>query len=254
MSDTDPRPVTPSTLFNCFSVTKAISAIALHQLVDQRIVDYTTLVKDVWPEFAANGKHACTIEHVLTHTAGLHTQPGSSASIEQLCDWEYMLKLIATAKPTDAPGVRAMYHYLSFGWLIGGIIRGATRGQHLQQFVRQRIAFPLGIENEMFMGFDKSDPAASLETHKSRIACIVNGFLDSNSGFDPQLLQRVMTAMQGGSGGAMVNGVVEDGVGGNEMSSEDALSAGSPSSSAFVDAMPTLSTQALGEFVCVDLC
>lgn len=40
-----------------------------------------------------------------------------------LCDWHECLKRIAMAAPETEPGQQQQYHYLSYGWLCGGIIQ-----------------------------------------------------------------------------------------------------------------------------------
>ena len=60
--------------------------------------------------------------------------------------------------------MRNQYHYLSYGWIIGGIIRAVT-GQHFKDFVRQRIATPLGVQSEFYVGLDVDNTAV-----RSRIA------------------------------------------------------------------------------------
>lgn len=39
-----------------------------------------------------------------------------------MTDWDECLKRIAMSAPETAPGREQLYHYLSFGWLCGGII------------------------------------------------------------------------------------------------------------------------------------
>ena len=39
-----------------------------------------------------------------------------------LCDWDECLRRIALATPETEPGREQLYHYLSYGWLSGGII------------------------------------------------------------------------------------------------------------------------------------
>lgn len=145
LGTTDPRPVQPDSLFNCFSVVKGIAAAALHILADQRLLQYTDTVGYHWPKFACNGKKEATILHVLTHTAGLHSFPGTTVSLEQLCTWPLIKELLENAAPDTPPGQFASYHILSFGWIIAGIIEQITK-QPFQQFLRQRIAIPLEIE------------------------------------------------------------------------------------------------------------
>src|SRR5690606_23003915 len=43
------------------------------------------------------------------------------------------------------------YHAMTFGWVAGGIIQKAT-GRHIQDVVREDIAEPLGIADQMYIG------------------------------------------------------------------------------------------------------
>ena len=54
LGSSDPRPVTDSTLFNAFSVTKPVVALALLQLIDQGLVALTDKVAQHWPAFGSN--------------------------------------------------------------------------------------------------------------------------------------------------------------------------------------------------------
>ncbi len=196
--DLDPRPVTSDTLFNCFSVSKAVSAVALHQLVEQRLLSYDDPVCSVWPEFAEHGKESCTVRHVLTHSAGLQEFPGRGLTLQELCDWDLMLDAVARAQPTTPPGAITQYHYLSFGWIVGGIVRAVTRGQHLRRHVRQRIAYPLGLENEMFMGLGDEDLPVDYEDLRPRLATVSNAFLDltQDDALTPENLQQMLTQIR----------------------------------------------------------
>jgi CubicO group peptidase (beta-lactamase class C family) len=130
----DPRPVTSSTLFNCFSCTKAVTALALHKLVDASdSVTYNDRVSAHWSDFGAAGKEDVTIEHVLTHSAGLERVGlETTATMSELCNWEHMLAKVARAVPLSPAGEVSKYHFLSFGWIVGGIVRALTGGRHLR--------------------------------------------------------------------------------------------------------------------------
>ena len=61
---------------------------------------------------------------MLNHTSGLHNAM-ADVPIENpllLSDWNECLKNIAMSVPETQPGEQQLYHYLSFGWLCGGII------------------------------------------------------------------------------------------------------------------------------------
>ena len=52
-----------------------------------------------------------------------------------VCDSEAMLAVLEEATPASAAGADTRYHYLTFGWLLEGIVRGVT-GRTLADFVR----------------------------------------------------------------------------------------------------------------------
>ena len=64
------------------------------------------------------------VHHVLNHTSGLHNALAGISEEDQtlLCDFDKCLKRIAMVAPETEPGSQQLYHYLSYGWLCGGII------------------------------------------------------------------------------------------------------------------------------------
>ena len=64
------RPVDADTLFNVFSVSKAVSATAVHIQVERGLIDYDSPVAAYWPEFAQAGKSDVLVRHVLSHVSG----------------------------------------------------------------------------------------------------------------------------------------------------------------------------------------
>lgn len=58
---------------------------------------------------------------------------------------------MANAAPAWEPGTATGYHAITFGWVIGGIIEHAAN-KPFQQLLRDELATPLGIENELFIG------------------------------------------------------------------------------------------------------
>ncbi len=150
MGPDDLRLVQPDTLFNCFSTTKGIAAAALHILADRGQIDYDAPVAQYWPAFAANGKERITVAQAMSHQAGLHAMP-SPATIESLTDWQAGLDWVAGGTPAWEPGTATGYHAITYAWIVGGIVQGAT-GRHIKDVIREEIALPLGVQDEMFVG------------------------------------------------------------------------------------------------------
>ena len=108
MGPIDPRPVTTDTLFNAFSVTKAVTATAIHMLVaDQRIPSYDTPVVEIWPKFGDGGgarKRRITVAHVLAHTSGLASAGPTDNSPQGFGDWPAVKRAMELAEPATEPG------------------------------------------------------------------------------------------------------------------------------------------------------
>lgn len=152
------RRVDGETLFNVYSVTKAVAATAVHMLVDRGQLDYDAPVAGYWPDYAAHGKGETTVRHVLTHRAGVPQMP-DGVTPERMCDWDWMTRAIADLSPLAAPGSSTLYLSMTFGWILGELVRRAD-AQHrsLGRFVREEIAQPLGIA-DLWIGIpDEVEP------------------------------------------------------------------------------------------------
>jgi CubicO group peptidase (beta-lactamase class C family) len=110
-------------------------------------------VAGYWPEFAAHGKDAITVRHVLTHAAGLPHMP-EGVTPEMMCDWDAMCAAIADHTPLWAPGTRTGYQAWTFGWLVGEIVRRVD-GRSIARFARQELCDPLGIR-DFYLGIPEA--------------------------------------------------------------------------------------------------
>ncbi len=147
MGPEDHRPVQADSLFLSFSTTKGVAATALHILADRGVIEYDAPVAKYWPEFAANGKGAVTVAQAMSHQAGLHTAPPNDVTL----DWDRAIDYIANLAPAWEPGTATGYHALTYAWVVGGIVQGAT-GKHIKDVIQELIARPLGVEGEMYVG------------------------------------------------------------------------------------------------------
>ena len=138
------RPWQRDTIVNLFSTTKAVTALAAHILVDRGQLDLDAPVARWWPEFAAHGKQAITPRQLLSHTAGL-AAVRAPLTVDAFYDWPAMTAALAAETPWWEPGTANGYHALSYGYLVGELIRridGRTPGA----FMRDEIARPLGAD------------------------------------------------------------------------------------------------------------
>ncbi|MGI9603122.1 MAG: serine hydrolase domain-containing protein, partial [Acidimicrobiales bacterium] len=144
------EPWESDTLAMCFSTTKGVASFALHLQADKGLIDYDEPVATYWPEFAQNGKEAVTVRHVLSHSAGLHRLRSVIEGAHHMLDWEHMVDALAREKPAYEPGTQAGYHALTYGWLVGEIVRRVTDRQ-LSDVVVDEIAGPLDLDG-LYLG------------------------------------------------------------------------------------------------------
>ncbi len=139
--------VRADTLFYAASTAKGVAASLAHVLAERGDLDYDMTLAQVWPEFGSLGKDQMTVRHVLLHTAGLPgLPPGTTA--EDLCDWDRMCARLAGLRPWWEPGTRFGYHVLTFGFLLGEIMRRVA-GRTVTELLRELVTDPLGIEGEV---------------------------------------------------------------------------------------------------------
>ncbi len=138
-------PWTRDTLAMCFSTTKGVTATCAHVLADRGELDYDERVATYWPEFAQNGKGEITVRQVLSHSAGLHRFGTIIDHGSRILDWEHMTDALARAKPAYEPGTQVGYHAVTFGWLVGELVRRIS-GIPINEFLQKEIAEPLGLD------------------------------------------------------------------------------------------------------------
>ena len=138
-------PWTRDTLPMCFSSTKGVTASCAHVLADRGLLNYDERVATYWPEFAQNGKAEITVRQVLSHSAGLHRFGTIIDRGSRILDWEHMTDALARAKPAYEPGTAVGYHALTFGWLVGELVRRIS-GTPIEKFLQNEIAEPLGLD------------------------------------------------------------------------------------------------------------
>lgn len=138
------EPWDAQTLCPVYSVTKPVSALVVAMLVDQGRLDYDAPVADVWPEFAANGKGAITLAEALSHQGGL---PGFSEPIDAglWLDPPALARELARLKPMWGRGEGSGYHPLTWGYIVGEIVRRAS-GRTVGAILREDVCAPLGID------------------------------------------------------------------------------------------------------------
>lgn len=137
-------PWTADTATVVFSCTKGLVAILAAELVRTGRLDYDALVTDYWPEFGQAGKGHTRVRDLLAHRAGL-SAPREDLNVADILDWETVTGMLAAQEPLWQPGSGYTYHAITYGWLIGEVIRRVA-GESVGAFFARTVTVPLGAD------------------------------------------------------------------------------------------------------------
>jgi CubicO group peptidase (beta-lactamase class C family) len=132
------------TLTLVYSTTKGVTAICAHLLAERGELDLDAPVVDYWPEFGQEGKERVPVRWLLSHRVGLPTLD-ERLSPEEALAWDPAVEALAGQKPLWEPGTKHGYHALTYGWLVGEVIRRVT-GRSPGRFLADEVSDPLGLD------------------------------------------------------------------------------------------------------------
>ena len=135
------KPAINETFFVIMSATKAFTSAAAWLLMQEGKLRPDDRVVQFVPEFGTNGKDAVTVEQCLIHTSAIPYAPHWQK------DWgdrQRRLERFAQWRLDHTPGEKFVYHISANFWPIAEIVERVS-GQAYRDFVRTRIAEPLGL-------------------------------------------------------------------------------------------------------------
>nr|CAJ88234.1 putative esterase [Streptomyces ambofaciens ATCC 23877] len=149
------RPTGPDSVTVLMSVTKGMTAVCVHLLAERGLVDLEAPVSRHWPEFAAAGKAETTVADLLAHRAGLpaFTDDPAGVGLPALLDDVGRVRALASMRPVWKPGTAYLYHALTYGHLLGEVVRRVT-GTSIGAFFARDVAGPLRLD--LWMGLPRS--------------------------------------------------------------------------------------------------
>lgn len=152
------QPWTAATQVNVYSVGKPVIALAVLLLVDRGLVGLDDPIARHWPRFTTDA----SVRQLLTHTAGLPFFPvPRDASAWR--DWDLLCADLTSASPQWPPGTVAAEHALTYGHLLGELVRRVD-GRPPARFVAEEIAGPWRLD----FGFGAAEPARCAELEFDR--------------------------------------------------------------------------------------
>ena len=173
------KPWEEDTVIVVFSTTKGATAICANQLAQEGRLDVDAPVADYWTEFAAAGKESIPVDYLLSHRAGL-AWVDEQLTLEDALAWDPMIHALERQAPVWEPGTAHGYHAVTYGYLVGEVVRRIT-GRSVGTYFRDEIAGPLGLD--FWIGLP--------EAVEPRVAPLIGGLSSSggvDADVDPQAL------------------------------------------------------------------
>jgi CubicO group peptidase (beta-lactamase class C family) len=150
---TTSRPWEEDTLQLFFSTTKGVTAICAHMLAQRGELDLDAPASNYWPEFKAEGKENIPVRQLMSHRAGLPVVD-VDLTPEQVLAWDPIVDALAAQKPIWEPDTKHGYHALTYGWLVGEIIKRVS-GKSVGRFFRDEIGDALDLD--LWIGLPESE-------------------------------------------------------------------------------------------------
>ncbi|MEV0800417.1 serine hydrolase domain-containing protein [Kribbella sp. NPDC050281] len=155
------RPWRADTIAIVASTTKGATAICAHLLAQRGELDLDAPVVDYWPEFGAGGKDQIPVRLLLSHQSGLPVVDGP-LTLEQAYAWDPVIRALEAQKPEWQPGTEHVYHSITYGYLVGELVRRVS-GKSLGTFFADEVAGPLGLNAWIGLPEEQEEKVARIE-------------------------------------------------------------------------------------------
>ncbi|MFT6273974.1 MAG: CubicO group peptidase (beta-lactamase class C family) [Halioglobus sp.] len=136
-------PMRADTPICLYSTSKGITALLMHMLAEDGLINVMDPVAFYAPEFAANGKQNITIHQILAHRGGIPGLP-SDVPLEILWDEDKTWQLLCDAEPIMTDGSKLAYHAITGGFVLDQVIRQVT-GDNINAYIDKKIRQPMGM-------------------------------------------------------------------------------------------------------------
>ena len=159
----DTTPLRVDSVFPINSITKPITATAAMLLVEDGLLGLNRPIRDYLPEVCGAGSEEVLVHHLLTHTSGYSDAEISPILAQKITEGFDAGPCEATQHPavhrwlsvcyphpvSKPPGSTMIYANANYQ-LLGEIVRRLT-GRSLQDFARERIFEPLGMNSSSYV-------------------------------------------------------------------------------------------------------
>jgi CubicO group peptidase (beta-lactamase class C family) len=189
------RPWRENTLAQVASTTKGATTICAHMLVERGELELDAPVARYWPEFGQAGKENIPVRWLLSHQAGLPLVDGP-LTFEQACAWDPVIRSLEAQKPEWEPGTEHAYHSMTFGFLVGELVRRVS-GKTIGKFFADEVANPLGLHAWIGLPEEQEENLATLEFAKPFTLEEMTAGMVESTGLDAETVTRWIEAVWG---------------------------------------------------------
>jgi CubicO group peptidase (beta-lactamase class C family) len=138
--------ITSITKFRIGSITKQFTASAILKLEEEGKLKLTDKLSQYFPDFPRGNE--VTIQHLLTHTSGIHSYTGKEDFIKRVespISSEELLNYFKNDPYDFNPGEK--YQYNNSGYFLAGLIVEKVSGKPLGDVLKERFFDPLKMTN-----------------------------------------------------------------------------------------------------------
>ncbi len=142
----DSPPLAKDALFLIASISKPVTVTGVMLLVERGELTLSDKVSKFVPRFAAHGKDAIQVRHLMTHSSGLPDMLPDNIKL-RMAHKPFSAFIDATCElsPLYPPGTQVGYQSMGTA-MLGEIVHQVT-GKTIQEFLRQEIFQPLGMKD-----------------------------------------------------------------------------------------------------------
>lgn len=199
----DTREALPDMVFRIASITKLFTSVAIWQLVEDGKLRVNQKVGEIIEEFNEPPFQEITVAHLLSHTSGLHPDPGCFPNKYFQSPWHFIEvekqeNWIASALKSGMrmkPGEE--WAYCSFGFVILGEIITRVSGQFANDYIIEHIVKPCGMKDTGFDSVDRELASRAVITNEEAEK-FINAILEGN--FEEDKDSRYWTRIPGTGG------------------------------------------------------
>lgn len=170
MADRSSRPVSPQTPFLLGSTSKAFTALAVLQLVEQGKLDLDVPIRKYLPWFyvqdgagGTNASDRITLRQLLHHTSGIPNPTGETTLVhdDRTADaLERQVRSFSQAELARAPGTGM--EYANANYQVAGLIVQTVSGMSIEDYISTNIFQPLEMKHSHTLpGATLNDGAAA---------------------------------------------------------------------------------------------